>query len=239
MRKISEREYKYQSVIKEIVKRYIMRKQQRDLNAGVTEDDLNEIKQDISSLRFELLEIFKNNQFKVDTLKQNPSKQFNNKFKNFKNIFFLIKVKRKRGKLNLEKAMAQTKFDENNLNLFDSFKLKTKLNQSLDTDSNFKNSKRSNCSNNMENNREVNLKEIRETKGKVNQQSTPTMYRIAMRLKRLTDLKIKKTNSESIFEPDQSDLKKEKILTKQKSSIEISDENFNFKLGDCNKILIQ
>lgn len=74
MRKISEREYKYQSVIKEIVKRYIMRKQQRDLNAGVTEDDLNEIKQDISSLRFELLEIFKNNKFKVDVLKQNPSK---------------------------------------------------------------------------------------------------------------------------------------------------------------------
>ncbi len=73
VKKISEREYKYQTVIKELVKRYIMRKQQRDLNAGVTEDDLNEIKQDISSLRFELLEIFKSNQFKVD-VKQNPSK---------------------------------------------------------------------------------------------------------------------------------------------------------------------
>lgn len=74
MKKISEREYKYQAVMKELVKRYIMRKQQRDLNAGVTEDDLNEIKQDISSLRFELLEILKNNQFKVDVLKQNPGK---------------------------------------------------------------------------------------------------------------------------------------------------------------------
>ncbi len=51
MKKISEREYKYQSVTKELVKRYIMRKQQKDLNAGVTEDDLNEIKQDISGLR--------------------------------------------------------------------------------------------------------------------------------------------------------------------------------------------
>ena len=51
MKKISEREYKYQVVIKELVKRYIMKKQQRDLNAGVTEDDLNEIKQDISGLR--------------------------------------------------------------------------------------------------------------------------------------------------------------------------------------------
>lgn len=82
MRKISEREYKYQGVIKEIVKRYIMRKQQRDMNAGVTEDDLNEIKQDISSFRFELLEIFKNNQFKVDVLKQNPSMKICQTFDN-------------------------------------------------------------------------------------------------------------------------------------------------------------
>ena len=51
MKKISEREFKYQTVIKDVTKRYIMRKQQRDLNAGVTEDDLNEIKQDISGLR--------------------------------------------------------------------------------------------------------------------------------------------------------------------------------------------
>ena len=51
MKSISEREYKYQSVMKELVKRYVMRKQQRNLNAGVTEDDLNEIKQDISGLR--------------------------------------------------------------------------------------------------------------------------------------------------------------------------------------------
>lgn len=76
MKNISEREYKYQAVIKELVKRYVMRKQQRDLNAGVTEDDLNEIKQDISGLRFELLEIFKKNDFKVDVLKQNQSKNF-------------------------------------------------------------------------------------------------------------------------------------------------------------------
>jgi transient receptor potential cation channel subfamily C member 4 len=51
MKKIGDREYKYQSVVKELVKRYIMKKQQRDLSAGVTADDLNEIKQDISGLR--------------------------------------------------------------------------------------------------------------------------------------------------------------------------------------------
>ncbi len=71
MKKISEREFRYQTVVKELVKRYIMRKQQRDMNAGVTEDDLNEIKQDISGLRFELLEIFKKNDYRVD-VKQNP-----------------------------------------------------------------------------------------------------------------------------------------------------------------------
>ena len=74
MKKISEREFKYYSVIKDLAKRYVMRKQQRDLNAGVTEDDLNEIKQDISGLRFELLEILKNNNFKMDIANHKQSK---------------------------------------------------------------------------------------------------------------------------------------------------------------------
>lgn len=68
---MSEREYRYQCVVKELVKRYIIRQQQRDHSAGVTEDDLNEIKQDISSLRFELLDIFKNNGYKFETSSRN------------------------------------------------------------------------------------------------------------------------------------------------------------------------
>jgi transient receptor potential cation channel subfamily C protein 4 len=55
MKKISEREYKYQAVVKELVRRYIMKQQRRDRNSGVTEDDLNEIKQDISGLRYVLV----------------------------------------------------------------------------------------------------------------------------------------------------------------------------------------
>ncbi len=73
VKRLSDREIRYQSVIKELVKRYIMKKQQRNMNAGITEDDLNEIKQDISGLRFELLEIFKTNDYNVD-VKQNPGK---------------------------------------------------------------------------------------------------------------------------------------------------------------------
>lgn len=49
--KIHEREIKYQAVIRELVKRYIMKRQQREQTEGVTEDDLNEIKQDVSAFR--------------------------------------------------------------------------------------------------------------------------------------------------------------------------------------------
>lgn len=131
--------------------------------------------------------------------------------------------------------MAQNMFDESNVNLFDSFKLKARNKQnSVDTDSNFKNSKRSNCSNNTDNNKDSTLKEIRETKSKTAQPNTPAMYRIALRLKRLTDLKIKKSNSGTNFGSNNSNLnevKKDKILTKQKASIEVIEDNFITKLS--------
>jgi len=45
----------------DLVKRYVM-KRQRSANAdGVNEDDVNEIKQDISSFRYELLEVLRTN----------------------------------------------------------------------------------------------------------------------------------------------------------------------------------
>jgi hypothetical protein len=49
----NEYQTKYHNVMKQLVKRYITRKQQRNLNSGVTEDDINEIKQDISGLRYQ------------------------------------------------------------------------------------------------------------------------------------------------------------------------------------------
>lgn len=51
---------KYHNVMKQLVKRYITRKQQRNLNSGVTEDDINEIKQDISGLRYIRIILFRN-----------------------------------------------------------------------------------------------------------------------------------------------------------------------------------
>jgi transient receptor potential cation channel subfamily C len=42
-----------------------MKRTRATQSEGVTEDDLNEIKQDISSMRYELLEIFRNNGMKT------------------------------------------------------------------------------------------------------------------------------------------------------------------------------
>ena len=55
-----------QAVMRDLIKRYIMQKQRtRQGGEGVTEDDINELKQDVSSFRFELLEILRNNGMKT------------------------------------------------------------------------------------------------------------------------------------------------------------------------------
>ncbi|CAF4574860.1 unnamed protein product [Rotaria socialis] len=106
--KINEREIKYQTVIRELVKRYIMKRQQKDQTEGVTEDDLNEIKQDISAFRFELLEILSTNGFKVQSLKKNPD---TGKFEPAEEAIRSARVGRKRGKMNLEKTINKNMFD--------------------------------------------------------------------------------------------------------------------------------
>ncbi|CAF0879664.1 unnamed protein product [Didymodactylos carnosus] len=95
MSKMKERDLKYDTVIRELVKRYIMKRQQKDQTEGVTEDDLNEIKQDISAFRFELLEILTTNGYNVQSLRKNPA----------------CRVGRKRGKINLEKTINKNLFD--------------------------------------------------------------------------------------------------------------------------------
>ena len=56
--------------MRDLVKRYIMHKQRGAHTDAVTEDDLNEIKQDISAFRYELLEILNNNGMKTPATKQ-------------------------------------------------------------------------------------------------------------------------------------------------------------------------
>ncbi|KAK4316911.1 hypothetical protein Pmani_009033 [Petrolisthes manimaculis] len=46
--------------MRNLVRRYVTVEQRKAENQGVTEDDVNEIKQDISAFRCELVEILKN-----------------------------------------------------------------------------------------------------------------------------------------------------------------------------------
>ncbi|XP_022708485.1 transient receptor potential-gamma protein-like [Varroa jacobsoni] len=62
-RQASERDLKYQSIMRNLVRRYVTSEQRRADNQGVTEDDVNEIKQEISSFRYELLEVLKTSGF--------------------------------------------------------------------------------------------------------------------------------------------------------------------------------
>ena len=73
--------------MRDLIKRYIMAQQRGAQDDGVTEDDLNEIKQDISSFRYELLEILRNNGMKIPnytvTTKQSSKQMRRNKAKFF------------------------------------------------------------------------------------------------------------------------------------------------------------
>jgi transient receptor potential cation channel subfamily C len=51
--------------MRNLVRRYVTQQQCKADKQGVTEDDVNEIKQDISSFRFELIEILRNSGMKT------------------------------------------------------------------------------------------------------------------------------------------------------------------------------
>lgn len=52
---------KHNLIIKSLIKRYTMSEQQKRNEFGITEDDVIEIRQDISTLRYELIDIFRKN----------------------------------------------------------------------------------------------------------------------------------------------------------------------------------
>ncbi|KAL3265355.1 hypothetical protein HHI36_009563 [Cryptolaemus montrouzieri] len=67
VKQASERDFRYQSIMRNLVRRYVTVEQRKAENQGVTEDDVNEIKQDISAFRFELVEILKNSGMNTST----------------------------------------------------------------------------------------------------------------------------------------------------------------------------
>ncbi|XP_014255140.2 transient receptor potential-gamma protein isoform X2 [Cimex lectularius] len=65
--KASERDFRYQTIMRNLVRRYVTVEQRKAENEGVTEDDVNEIKQDISAFRCELIEILKESGMNTST----------------------------------------------------------------------------------------------------------------------------------------------------------------------------
>ncbi|KAM7361813.1 transient receptor potential protein-like isoform 1-T4 [Cochliomyia hominivorax] len=60
----------HERVMKLLIRRYVTAEQRRRDDFGITEDDIIEVRQDISSLRFELLDIFTNNKFEVPDIEK-------------------------------------------------------------------------------------------------------------------------------------------------------------------------
>ncbi|XP_044729543.1 transient receptor potential-gamma protein [Chrysoperla carnea] len=67
VKQASERDFRYQSIMRNLVRRYVTVEQRKAESQGVTEDDVNEIKQDISAFRCELIEILKNSGMNTST----------------------------------------------------------------------------------------------------------------------------------------------------------------------------
>lgn len=60
VRKANERDTRYKDVMRNLVRRFITANQKRTESQTITEDDVNEIKQDISAFRCEVVELLKN-----------------------------------------------------------------------------------------------------------------------------------------------------------------------------------
>lgn len=66
-----DRDYRYAAVTRSLVWRYVINMHRLQEMSEVTEDDINEVKGDISTLRFELLEVFKRNGMDISSASKN------------------------------------------------------------------------------------------------------------------------------------------------------------------------
>lgn len=67
--------------MRNLIKRYIINKSRDKIDEGVTEDDINEIKQDVSAFRFELLEVLHNNGMEIPDYSRKSNKTRNKRNK--------------------------------------------------------------------------------------------------------------------------------------------------------------
>jgi transient receptor potential cation channel subfamily C len=61
---------RHETVMHLLVRRYVTRETRKRDESGITEDDVMEIRQDISTLRYELIDILKNNGMTTPILDQ-------------------------------------------------------------------------------------------------------------------------------------------------------------------------
>lgn len=59
-------------VMRLLVRRYVTAEQRKRDDFGITEDDVMEIRQDISTLRYELIDILRNNGMKTPQVSSDP-----------------------------------------------------------------------------------------------------------------------------------------------------------------------
>lgn len=69
-----------------LVRRYVTAEQRKRDVVGITEDDVMEVRQDISTLRFELIDILRNNGMKTPTI---DPKDSTGEFKRIHSVFML------------------------------------------------------------------------------------------------------------------------------------------------------
>lgn len=73
-----------------LVRRYITFEQKKLEEFPVTEDDIAEVRHDISTLRFELIDIFKQNNFKVPKINKDEGLYLNSNRKSVLCFFFFF-----------------------------------------------------------------------------------------------------------------------------------------------------
>lgn len=64
---------RHDDVMKLLVRRYVCDEQRKRDDFGITEDDVMEIRQDISTLRYDLIDIFKTNGMKTPRVAKDSS----------------------------------------------------------------------------------------------------------------------------------------------------------------------
>jgi len=68
---------RHETVVRLLIRRYMMAEQRKRDEFGITEDDVKEIRQDISTFRFELIDILKNNGMRTPKLdKEETNSQY-------------------------------------------------------------------------------------------------------------------------------------------------------------------